>query len=143
MSKQRILYGGALERSVNGTTWVPVPEVKSMTLPVITVDYQEVTSLDSPNGFRQYKPGLKDVENITVNCGYTTAAYNQALADQASGALIHFRATLPLEDGQTTADVFTWKAYVTPKVASGAVGEIIGLDIEHKVDGGFTYTEGS
>ena len=88
MSEQIIAYGATVERSTDGTTWDPIPECKGVAVPVVTTEYQDVTNLDSPNGFREYIKGLKDAGEITVPAGYTAAGYEQQVADQnAPGAI--------------------------------------------------------
>lgn len=143
-TKQRILFGGTFERSTNGTTWTPVLEVKSFDLPVISTEYQDATSLDSTGGFREYVKGLKDVEDITVNCGYVSATYEQALADSALTVPIYYRGTLPKETGQTAnGDRFTFTAFPTPRAVTNDIGGIIMLEISMKVTGGFTFVKGA
>lgn len=143
-TKQRILFGGKIEKSATlGGTYARIAEVKSLTVPKITVEYQDATSLDSPNGFREYVSGLKDVENITLNCGYVSATMADALDDQASGVPIFYKITMPPEAGQTTGDVFSFSGYPAPMPQASGVGDIIGLDIDIKVTGGFTFTEGA
>lgn len=143
-TKQRILFDGTFEKSatVDGT-YTRIAEVKAFTLPRIVVDYQEATSLDSPNRYREFVAGLRDVEDITVNCGYVSETMANALTDQASGVPIFYKVTLPLEVGQTVGDVFVFSGYPTPMPQANGVGEIIGLDIQIKVTGGFTFTKGT
>lgn len=143
-TKQRILFGGKIEKSAtSGGTYTRILGVKSLTLPKITVEYQDATSLDSPNGFREFVSGLKDVENITLNCGYVSATMDAALDDQAAGVPIFYKITMPLEAGQTTGDVFQFSGFPTPMPQGSGVGDIIGLDIEIKVTGGSIFVPGS
>lgn len=143
-SKQRILFGGTVERSLNGTTWTRIEEVTAFGLPAVTTDYQEVTSLDSTGGFKEYVKGLKDVSDISIECGYVTATYETALSDQALTAPVKYRFTLPRETGQaTTGDRFTVDAFPTVSTNANAIGEVVTLEISLKVTGGFIWTKGA
>ena len=84
MSKQIIAYGATVERSIDGgTNFVPIPECEGIAIPMVETDFQDVTSLDSPNGFREYIKGLKDAGVISLPCGYTSAGYEQQLGSSA------------------------------------------------------------
>ena len=143
-SKQIIAYGAAVERSVDaGTTWLSIPECKGVAIPVVETDYQDVTSLDSPNGFREYIKGLKDAGVISVPCGYTTAGYTQQLADQAQSAPIIYRTTLKPAVGQTTGDIFEFAGFPTPQVEGGDIGAPVEMSISIRTTGDVTWTAGA
>lgn len=142
-TKQRIVWGAQTEWSADGTTYTRIPECNGLAVPGITTEYQDVTSLDSPNGFREFIPGLKDAGEISIPCGYTTAGYNQAVQFQLAGTLIHFRTTLPLETGQTSGDVFEFTGYVTPEMEQNGVGDPIGMNLNIRTSGAPDFTEGA
>ena len=143
MSKQIIAYGAKVERSTNGTDWEDIPECKGVAVPVVTTEYPEVTSLDSPDGFREYIKGLKDAGEITFPCGYTAAGYKQQIADQASDTPIYYRTTMRPAPGQSTGDVFEFRGFPTPQLESGGVGEIVGMMVMIRTTGGVQWTEGT
>lgn len=141
---QRIAHGATTEWSTDGTNWSSIAEVKAIAVPTVNTDYQDATSLDSPNGFREYVPGLKDAGEISIPAGYTTAIYTAAAGYQAAQNLLYFRTTLPLEEGQsTTGDVFAYRGYVTPQLEQNAAGDIIAMTLSVRTSGDVTFTAGS
>ena len=143
MSEQIIAYGGTQERSVDGTTWVAIPEAKGLVVPMVETEYQDATSLDSPNGFREYVKGLKDAGVISIPCGYTADGYEQTLADQAEPTAIYYRATLKPQPGQTTGDVFTFRGFPTPQIEANDIGALIGMTISIRTTGDVTWVRGT
>ena len=144
MTNQIIAYGAVTERSANGSTgWETIPECKGIAVPTVETDYIDVTNFDSPNGFKEYLPGLKDAGVINVNCGYTSAGYDQTLTDQASGLPIYYRTTLKPAPGQSTGDIFVFQGYPTPQVSGDDVAGVIGMTIVIRTTGDVTWTAGS
>lgn len=143
-TKQRIVYGSTVEWGTDGTVYTEIAEVKGIAVPETTVEYQDVTSLSSAGGFREFIPGLKDPGEIAIPAGYTSDMYALAKGYQTNGTLIYFRTTFPLETGQTTTgDVFTFTGYVSPMLETNAVGEPIAMMLNVRVSGSVTFTEGS
>jgi len=143
-TKQRLVYGSTVEWGTDGSTWANVAEVKSLAVPEVQQDYQDVTNLDSPNGYREYIPGLKDAGEIAVNCGYTSDVYDTAFDYQTNGTLVYFQVTLPMETGQSVSgDVFDFTAYVRPTLETNDVGEPIGMVLNLRISGAPGFTKGS
>lgn len=143
MTQQIIAYGGKVERSLDGTTWTSIPEVKGIAVPQIKQDYVDVTSLDSPNGFREYIKGLKDAGEITLSCGYTTAGFDMLLQDQVANQAIHYRIKMALAPGQTVQDQFLFLGYPSPTLKSGGPGDVVDIDLQLRITGNVTFTPGS
>ena len=143
MSKQIIAYGAKVERSTNGTDWEDIPECKGVAVPTVQTEYIDATSLDSPDGFREYIKGLKDAGEITVPCGYTSEGYEQQIADQASDTPIYYRTTMRPAPGQASGDVFEFRGFPTPQLEAGGVGEIVGMMIMIRTTGAPEWTKGS
>lgn len=143
-SKQIIAYGAKVERSIDGgTTWAAIPECKGVAIPVVETDYQDVTNLDSEDGFREYIKGLKDAGVISVPCGYTSAGYEQQLADEATDAPVMYRTTLKKAVDQSTGDVFEFSGFPTPKVEGGDIGAPVEMSIDIRTTGAVTWTKGT
>lgn len=142
-SKQIIAYGALVERSLDGTTYDPIPGCKGVAIPTVETDYQEATSLDSPGGFKEYVKGLKDAGVISVPCGYTSAGYEQQLADQAAPDAVYYRTTLKPAPGQSSGDVFEFRGFPTPAVESGGTGDLIEMSISIRTTGDVTWTKGA
>lgn len=142
-TKQRLVYGSTIEWSSDGTTFTNLPEAKALAVPETEQDYQDVTTLDSPNGFREYIPGLKDAGEISIECGYTSDAFETALGYQTNKTLVHFEVTLTPEPGVTGGDVFEFTAFVNPSLQSNEVGAPIGFTLNLRVSGAPTMTKGT
>ena len=143
MSDQIIAYGGSVERSADGVTYTEIPEVKGIAVPSITTEYPEVTSLDSPDGFREYIKGLKDPGEITLTAGYTPAGMTQQLADQALAAAAYYRVTLRAAPSQSAGDVFTFRGFPTPTPVDNGVGEPMDMSIQIRITGSVVRTAGA
>lgn len=144
MSNQIIAYGATVERSDDdGTTWESIPECKGVAVPVVETEYLDATSLDSPNGFREYVKGMKDAGVISVPCGYTSAGYEQQLADQAAASPILYRTTMKAAPGQTTGDIFEFAGFPTPQLEAGDVGELVMMTISIRTTGDVEWTAGT
>ena len=142
-TKTGIVWGGKVERSTNGTTYTEIPEARGLVVPSPTTDYQDVTSLDSPNRTREFVKGLIDPGEITLNCNYTTDGYVQQAADQAASGAIYYRVTMPPLDAQTTGDVFTFRGFPTPAIQADDVGAPISMTVTVRITGAVTFTEGT
>lgn len=143
MSQQITAYGATVERSLDGTTFTEIPEAKGVAVPVVESEYLDATTLDSPNGFREYVKGLKDAGIITVPAGYTAAGYEQQLADQASDTPVYYRTTMKAAPGQATGDVFEFRGFPTPQLEAGDVGELVAMTISIRTTGDVEWTKGT
>jgi len=144
MTSAIIAYGASVELSANGTTgWAEIPEITGIPVPATETDYVDVTSLDSPNGYREYIPGLKDAGNLTIPANYTHNGYQTLVAYQNSGDLAHFRVTLAPAPDQSAGDVFTFAGYITVAVDAGDVGGKVSMSINVRISGDVTWAEGA
>ena len=142
MSNQIIPYGGSVELSADGTTWAELAECKAIPVPSKTVEYPEVTSLDSPNGYREFITGLKDGGELSFQAGYTSAGY--AAVEALDGTLAYIRCTFPLAPNQsTTGDVFTFRGFLSATPDASDVGAPVNMDVAVRVSGAPTFTAGA
>ncbi|MGP3725930.1 hypothetical protein [Cereibacter sphaeroides] len=143
-SKQIIAYGAKVERSTDGTTgWTVIPEAKGIAVPVVEQDYQDVTSLDSEGGYRDYIKGLKDIGQITIPMGYTSAGYAAMIADQEAPNPIHYRVTMKPAPDQSTGDVFEFRGFPVPQIEAGDLGAPVGINLNIRGTGAPTWTRGT
>ncbi len=147
-TKQRIVYGATSEWGTDGNTYTAIPECKSLAVPAVEIEYQDATNLASPGGYREYVPGLKDAGSVEITCGYSSAGYETAHGYMTNNYMTHttmvyFRTTMPLETGQSTGDVFTFTGYVTPRLETNQVGDIIGMTLAVRVTGQPSFQRGS
>ena len=143
-TKTGIAWGGKVERSLNGTTlWASIPEAKGLAVPQTVTEYQDVTNLDSDDGFREFVKGLKDAGEVTLNANYTTAGYEQQIADQAASGAIYYRVTMPKLGTQTGGDVFTFRGFPTVSITADDVGAPMGMSIAIKITGPVAWVKGA
>lgn len=142
-TKAIIAYGGTVERSLDGATWAKIPECNGIAVPMVETEYQEATSLDSPNGFKEYVKGLKDAGVISLSCNYTAAGYEQQLADQNAADVIYYRTTMKAAPGQASGDVFEFRGFPTPGVEQTGTGAIAGMTVSIRTTGDVTWTKGA
>src|SRR5687767_1733865 len=73
----QIGFGTVLSHSADGVSYTDLSEVlQETTGPGVEVDSVECTNMDSPDGFREYKPGLGGGGEVSVTCLYTEALLN-------------------------------------------------------------------
>jgi hypothetical protein len=142
-TKQRIVYGASSQWGTDGIAYTDIPEAKGIAVPTAEIEYQDATHLQSPGGYREFVPGLKDAGTIEIPCGYSSDAYELAHGYFTNGTLIHFKTTMPLETGQSTGDVFTFTGYVTPQLETNEVGDIVAMSLSVRTSGQPTFTKGS
>lgn len=142
-STEIIAFGGVVERSRNGTTWTRIAKVKAFGIPQVNQDFQETTSLDSPDGFREYTKGLKDIGEVTIQASYSPAEYETQLADQAFADPIYYRVTMAKSGTQSGGDVATFRGFPVPRITPNGLGEVVNMDIVIRTTGGWTWTKGA
>ena len=140
-----IFYGSTIEWGTNGTDYDPIPKAKGVAVPATTRNYVDVTNLDSPNSYREYIKGLRDISELSLVVGYTSEGYSQALTYSDEDDPLYIRVTFPLQTGQTTmGDVFVFRAFVEPEIpASDDVEAEVTFNLNMRVTGAPTFTEGS
>jgi len=142
MSEAIIPYGGTVEVSSDGSTWSEVPECRGIPVPEKTQEYPEVTSLDSPSGYREYVAGLKDGGELSFEANYTEAG--MTLIDGLDGVNAYIRCTFPTQPSQgSQGDVFTFRGYLTATPNATDVGAPVTMTINVRVTGARTYVGGS
>lgn len=143
MTAAQLTHGSTVEWGTDGSTYTTMTETKTLVVPTTEVEYVDVTNMDSPNGFREFLPGLKDAGEITVECNYTPEMYDLAQGYRTNGTVVHFRTTLTAFSGQTGGDVFKFTGYVTPQVQQTPVEGAIMLNISVRVTGAVEHEAGA
>lgn len=144
-TKATIAWGGKVERSLTGVlnSFTSIPEATGLAVPSVTTEYQDVTSLDSEGGFREFVKGLKDAGEISLACNYTPLGYEQQVADQAAPDAVFYRVTMPKAPGQTAGDLFTFRAFPTPALEANDVGAPTKMNITMRITGAVSWTKGA
>ena len=126
-----------VERSIDsGANWTPIAGVKSFGVPEVSRASREVTSLDSPTGWREKRGGLKEVGATTIRCNYTRVAYAAALADAAQADPVLYRVTAK------NGDEFQFPGIPTISPEFDIEGETQ-FDIKIEGAGALTWTAGA
>jgi hypothetical protein len=83
----------------NGASYVNVAEVERVVPPQLSRASVEATHHGSPNGYREYIPGLKDGGKPSIMVNYVPANVGPLIAAFEAQTTGQFRITLP--DGKT------------------------------------------
>ena len=137
------VYGSLVEWSDDGSAFTEILGAKGISIPEVSQDFNDVTSLNSPAGFKEYSKGMKDAGDISLSCFYSALLYAAAQAKADGATPTYFRLTFPAGEGQSTGDVFTWRAWVTPSVPSQDVGGDIMVELKQKVTAGVAWAAGA
>ncbi|MEE2634092.1 MAG: hypothetical protein VX940_07290 [Pseudomonadota bacterium] len=134
-----------MEWSVDGVdgNFAVIKGCKTIGIPEVDQEYRDRTSLDSPGRFKEWGLGLKDGGEITLNCFYSTELYKQAAAYNAAGKPVFFRAKLPAGEGQSTGDLFAYKAYVVPTIPTTDQDGDLMTDLKLRTTGAVDWVEGT
>lgn len=142
-TKAKIPFEGAVERSVNGTNWTRMAEIKQFAIPVGQPEFQDATSLDSEDGYREFVKGLFMVEDVALSGNWTPNEFNACLADMGRTEPTYYRVTLPKFTGQTTAGYSTFTAHPMIGMPANGIAEIMQLEVTLKVTGKPVWTPGA
>ena len=114
-----------------------IAELTDLSTPSMTKDQVEATHTDSPDGFREFIPGLKDGGEFTATCNFVSG---NATQNNISGGALHdfinestprnWRITFP---GGT--DVWTFKAVITGYTISTPMEDRMTIELTFKVAG--------
>lgn len=75
----------------NGTTYVEVAEVTSITWPGYARDAIEATHMNSDDTFREYIPGLMDAGEVTIELNYIPSASDVLVAALTASTIGQFK----------------------------------------------------
>ena len=133
-----------VEWSADGVdgNYVEIVGCKTVGIPEVSQDYRDRTSLDSPAGFKEFGPGLKDAGELTLSCFYSVALYKLAALYNAARKPVYFRVIFPAVDPQVSGDQFVYQAYVNPSVPSVDGDGDLMTDLKLRTTGAVTWTEG-
>ena len=95
VSNAELGYGALLKRGDGGSpeVFTTVAEITSISPPSLDIPEVEVTHFESPNGFREYIPGLKDAGEFSFEINYVP---NDATQNASTGIMANFLARTTL-----------------------------------------------
>lgn len=106
MTEARIGWGGRLYLSTDETetNLTELTEVRDVNFPQIEVDEHEVTTLQSPDKFKEYIGGMKDGGEFTATFNYVPQGATDLLLTGALSERRAMRIVIPDDSGTGTAD---------------------------------------
>lgn len=123
--------------TLSGSVTSSVSQITSISIPGVSVDDLDVTTMASANAFREFIAGLKDAGELSVELLYEKSAYDAQLA-AVGGAAETWTVTFPDES------IFTCSGYI--KAAGQVEAPMDGpmtSSLTIKLSGEPSFTEGS
>lgn len=135
----------------DGSGYVAVGEITSITLPSLSRDAIDATHTESEDGWREFIPGLKDAGEVTIEMNFVPPGSGGESPDSSSDVLIRSqfdrddltacRITLP--GNASPSEVLTFNAIFTGYEVEGPVDDKMTATLTLKVSGKVTYSSGS
>lgn len=120
---------GTVVQRWSGSGWVTLAEIKSVAGPGMTRETIEVTTLNSPDGYKEFIAGFKDGGNVGLTMNYTRAGFNILKADFEDDALQNYQ--IVLSDADATSIEFEGLVVEMPLAVN--MGEAITMETSIKV----------
>ena len=139
MASNAIAGVGTKFRRWNGSNWVDIAEINSITGPTKSRDTIDVTSLDSTGGYREFIGGFRDGGTVTLPMNFTRDTYDTMNTDFESDDLQNYEIYLP--DDENTS--FEFEALVTELGLGIPADDKVTADVTLKVSGQVTINSGS
>ena len=129
--------GTAISCLYNSTS-VTVGRLRSISELKSDSEAVDVTTLDSPGGYRVYAQGLRDAGEVTLEGYFDSTQAGQTLLRTlyASGAAVPFTVTFPDETA------FTFSAFVRSfSIGAAEVDQVVGFTTVLRLIGGISQVE--
>ena len=96
-------------------TWVPIYQARNITLPKKTASKADFTHLRSPNRTKEYKPGMGEWSDTTLEApyDYSNASQGQMLADQNTYPQRNFKVELRNSITDSLEETWSWLGHVS------------------------------
>ena len=92
---------GTIFNRWNGSEWVAIAEINSISGPSSTRETIDVTTLDSTGGYREFISNLRDAGDVSLNMNFTAATYELMKDDFEDDDVQQYQIVLPDADGTT------------------------------------------
>jgi predicted secreted protein len=122
----------------NGSSYVSLAEVNSITGPSMTRAFIDVTSLDSTGGYREFITGFRDAGTISLKMNFTTASYAFIKEDFQKVVANAYRIVL----SDTGASSLEFEGLVTELPLSIPTDDKISADCTIKITGQVDFVSG-
>ena len=130
---------GTKFRRWNGSNWVDIAEINSITGPGKTRDTIDVTSLDSTGGYREFIGGFRDGGTVSLPMNFTRDTYDLMNTDFESDDLQNYEILLPDDEGTS----FEFEALVTELGLAIPADDKVTADVSLKISGQVVINSGS
>ncbi len=128
-------YGTLLQRGdgADPEVFATIAELTDISGPSMEADELDVTSHDSPNGYREYIQGLKDAGEVTIEGNFLPANATQGnlLSDYESGDVVNYQLVFPNSDSTT----WGFAAFVTAFEPAAGVEDVLTFTATLKLTG--------
>jgi hypothetical protein len=128
--------------SAGGTDYVAVAEVIEINGPGVKVTNVDLSNLNSPSHFREFRAGFADGGEVTFKLTFTQAQY-LAILNMVGTSLMHAKITLPLLSSQSDAAYATFYGHISELGMAIPEDDRITNDVTFKVSGAITWSAGS
>jgi len=98
MASNAVAGVGTVFNRWNGSAWVAVAEINSITGPSMSRDTIDVTSLDSTGGYREFITGFRNAGTVVLAMNFTRETYEQMLSDFEDNTIQNYQIVLPDEE---------------------------------------------
>jgi len=143
-SVSTIGYGGSMEYSTDsGATFTAVAEFKSAGLPVDQVDKVDRTHMSSPNGVREFTPGLADPQDVEFVFNFNSTDYDALLTLAQAGTVATWKHTIATEDSTTSGAEYEYDGFITVGSGDVTVEGLTEVTVTIHRTGQYTFTAAS
>jgi predicted secreted protein len=139
MASNAVAGVGTKFRRWNGSDWVDIAEINSITGPGMSRDTIDVTSLDSTGGYREFITGFRNAGTITLAMNFTRDTYDDMKADFESDNLQNYEIYLP-DDENTSLE---FEGLVTELPLTIPADDKITADVTIQISGQVVVNSGS
>ncbi len=99
MASNAVAGVGTVFNRWNGSAWVAVAEINSITGPSMSRDTIDVTSLDSTGGYREFITGFRNAGTVVLAMNFTRDTYELMKTDFESNTAQNYQIDLPDVEG--------------------------------------------
>lgn len=125
-------FGTKLYRSDGNGEWDQLSNATSIDLPSLSREDIDVTDHDSPDGYMEFIPGLRDGGEVSVDCNYRPSRHDDWVMEDFEDDEVHrYRIVLPTAERHA----WTFDAFVTGYEPSAPHDDKLETSITFKVSG--------
>jgi len=139
MSTKAVASVGTYFQRWNGSAWVTISEINSITGPGMSRDTIEVTSLDSTGGYREFIASFRNPGTVTLSMNFTRSNYDLFKQDFESDTGGNYRIVLP----DTESTIVEFEGLVTELPLSIPTGDKITMDVTIQLSGSVETDSGA